>query len=64
MIFLNSQIIACFIGLQCLDEIGTIVGMPHPTVMRVQYDDARIWSIVRAVLQRVRKAFVVVNHAI
>lgn len=38
---------------QCCEESGTIVAMPHPTVIRVQYEDARIWNLVRCVLQRV-----------
>lgn len=37
---------------QCMEETGTIVTIPHPSVMRVQFEDARIWSIVRAVLTR------------
>ncbi|KAK7093850.1 E3 ubiquitin-protein ligase MIB2-like [Littorina saxatilis] len=37
---------------QCCEEIGTIVAMPSTSVVRLQYEDARNWSVVRSVLQR------------
>ncbi|KAL8591213.1 hypothetical protein ACOMHN_019189 [Nucella lapillus] len=38
--------------IQCLNEIGTIVAITHPTTLRVQYADARMWTVVRSVLHR------------
>ncbi|PVD37099.1 hypothetical protein C0Q70_04093 [Pomacea canaliculata] len=38
---------------QCLSEVGTIVKIPHSTIMQLQYEDARVWNVIRHVLNKV-----------
>ena len=53
----GQNVTVCYVCVQCMKETGTIVAIPQSSVIRVQYEDARMWSVVRSVLSRVSTDF-------